>query len=243
MDDQLKSGLECVDSSIGERVLNLESPALDAGERELLEAHRDVCAFCRLTLDLHHKLEVGIRDGSLKIDSSGVFKPVRRHDWLGWAAATAIAASLVFMFVLPPRPVGSPLVLRGANRTQFLRPVEGEVVRTGDLTLSWTEVPGADGYRVQVSGLHDGSTWTGVADEAHLVIPKDALSASKETYRVVLSTVPEDLLPLGGTSVSFQTGGALAVASHRARKAQPVSYLFALSGLALAIVSVFNRRP
>lgn len=242
MDDQLKSGLECVDIGVGKRILNLESPALDADERELLEAHKEVCAFCRLSLDLHLKLGIGIRDGSLQVDTSAVAKPVRRHDWMGWAAATAIAASLVFLFVLPPRPVGSALVVRGVSKTQFLRPAEGEVVRAGDLALSWTEVPGADGYRVRVTGLHGGSTWTGISDEAHLVIPKDAVPAGEETYRILLSTVPEDLLPPGGASVSFQTGGSLAVASHRARNAQPVSYIFALSGLALAIASVINRR-
>ena len=242
MDDQINSGLECVDAKIGERILNLESPALDADERELLEAHKEVCAFCRLALDLHLKLGVGIRDGSLEVDTSAVLKPARRHDWMGWAAATAIAASLVLMFVLPPRPVGSPLVVRGANKTRFLRPVEGEVVRAGDLELGWTEVPGADAYRVQVTGLHGGSTWTGISDEAHLVVPEGAVPAGEETYRVLLSTVPDDLLPPGGASVSFRTGGSLAMASHRVRKAQPVSYLFALSGLALAIASVINRR-
>ena len=242
MDDQLKPGLACVDTGVGERILDLASPTLDPDERELLEAHKEVCAFCRLALDLHLKLGNGIRDGSLKIETSAVSKPVRRHDWMGWAAGTAIAASLVLMFVLPPRPVGSPLVLRGANKAQFLRPAEGEVVRKGALALSWTEVPGADGYRVQVTGTYTGSTWTGISDEAHLVIPKDAVPANEETYRVILSTVPEDLLPPGSVSVSFQTGGALAVASHRARKAQPVSYLFALSGLALMIASVVHRR-
>lgn len=242
MDDQLKSGLECVDIRVGERILDLASPALEVKERELLEAHKEICAFCRLALDLHVKLESGIRDGSFQIATSAVSKPVRRHDWLGWAAGAAMAASLVLMFVLPPRPAGSPLVLRGVNKTQFLRPAEGEVVRTGDLALSWTEVPGSDGYRVQVNGINTGSTWTGLTDEAHLVIPKAAVATNKETYRVLLSTVPEDLLPPGGASVSFQTGGALAVASHRARKAQPVSYLFALSGLGLMIASVVSRR-
>lgn len=242
MDDQLYSGLECVDTRVGERILDLVSPGLDVDERELLEAHKEVCAFCRLALDLHRELENGIRNGSLEIGASAVARPVRRNDWTRWAAGTAMAAGLVLMFMLPPRPVGPSLVLRGVNQTQFLRPAEGEVVRTGDLALSWTEVPGCDGYRVQVTGIHTGSTWTGVSDEAHLVIPKDAVSTNEETYRVILSTVPEDLLSPGGASVSFRTGGALAVASHRARKAQPVSYLFALSGLALMIASVVRRR-
>ena len=242
MDDQLKSGLECVDKDIGERILNLASPALDPDERELLEAHLDVCAFCRLSYDLHLELESGIRDGSIKMDTSAVVKPARRHEWLGWAGAAAIAASLVLMFMLPPRPVGSPSVVRGASKAQFLRPVEGEIVRAGELGLHWTEVPGADEYRVQVTRLDDGSSWTGLADEAHLVIPKDAVPLSDERYRVILSTVPEDLLPPGGASVSFQTGGSLAVAAHRARKAQPVSYLMAISGLTLLIGFAVNRR-
>lgn len=242
MDDLYKSGLACVDPGVGERILNLATPALDPSERELLEAHKEVCAFCRLALDLQLRLGNGIRDGSLNIESTAASRPVRRPDWLSWAAGTAIAASLVLMFVLPPRPVGSPLTLRGTNQTRFLRPVEGEVVRTGELALSWTAVPGADEYRVQVTGIHGGSTWTGVSDAAELDIPEDAVPANDETYRVILSTVPEDLLPPGGASVSFRTGGGLAVASHRARQAQPVTYLFTLSGLALAIAAVFQHR-
>jgi hypothetical protein len=115
-------------------------------------------------------------------------------------------------------------------------------VSKGELALSWTEVPGADGYRVQVTGLNTGSTWTGTADEARLVLPEDAVPAGDETYRAILATVPEDLLPPGGASVSFKTGGPLAIASHRAQKAQLVSYIFALSGLILAIVAGYSRR-
>ena len=48
MDDQLNSELECVDTSVGERILNLESPALDTSERELLEAHKAERLLARL---------------------------------------------------------------------------------------------------------------------------------------------------------------------------------------------------
>ena len=242
MDDQLNNQLECVDTSVGERILELESSTLDADERILLEAHRDVCSFCRLTLDLHHRLGSGIRDGSLEVNKFNDLKIVQQRKWTGWTAAVAIAASLVLVMVLPPRPVGPTLVERGTDDAQFLQPVEGEVVRDGELTLAWTDVPGADSYRVQITGLNEGFTWQGTSDELQLVVPQIAGLTSNETYRVLLSTVPADLLPPGGTSVSFRTGGFFAVASHRVRRAQPVSYMLALSGLAMAFACMIRRR-
>lgn len=231
-----------MDDAVGKRILDLASPALEADERDFLEAHLAVCAYCRLALDLHAKLGEGIRDGSLNAEAHPMARRVARPNWFGWGAGAAVAAGLILMFALPPRPTGTTLVLRGPDKTRFLRPVEGEVVRKGSLALRWTEVPGADGYRVQVTGLNGGSTWTGTAEEASLVLPGDAIPAGEETYRAILSTVPEDLLPPGSASVSFKTGGLLAVASHQAQRAQLVSYVFALAGLTLAIAAFYRRR-
>lgn len=241
MNDQRDRGLECVDPDIGNRILNLAQPTIDADERGLLEAHADVCAFCRLTLDLHHRLGEGIRDGTLANDNSGVPAPGRRRGWTGWTAIAAMAASLVCLIILPPRPVGPGIAGRGPNETRFLRPVEGEVVGGGDLTIAWTQVPDADTYRIRVTNVRNGTTWTESTKESRLVIPADTDLIQGETFRVLLSTVPADLLPPGGASVTFRTGGHLAVVSHRARRAQPVTYVLALAGLALATLFVTGR--
>lgn len=242
MNEQYEKGLECVDADVGEGILDLCLPALDADDRNLLEAHRDVCAHCRLTLDLHHRLEAGMRDGSLADVAPRAAHAGRRRGWTGWAAIAATAASLVCMAMLPPRPIGPALAGRGPDDTRFLSPVEGQVVGGGELDVAWTEVEGASSYGVRISDASGGSGWSDTSTEAALVVPADLELERGATYRILLQTVPADLLPPGGASVTFRTGSILDVMVHRARRAQPIAYLLALTGLSLAAVFAAVRR-
>ncbi len=245
MNDRIDQGLACVDPKVGERILELAlpTPVADTDERRLLTAHAEVCAYCRLTLDLHRSLAEGLADGSLTSASARVRNQTRIRDWTGWAAVAAIAASLACLLLLPPRAVGPSLVLRGGpDESRFLRPVEGEVVGGSGLNISWTAMPGADSYRIRLTGGPDDFAWTAETSQAHLVIPASADLPPGETFRVLLSTVPADLMPPGGISVSFRTGGTAAVASHRIRQAQPIVFLLAFAGLGCAMIAGVYRR-
>lgn len=53
--------LECVDTAVGDRVLEATRPGLDSDMRQLVEAHLEVCAFCRQTVDLEQRIAGAVR--------------------------------------------------------------------------------------------------------------------------------------------------------------------------------------
>jgi hypothetical protein len=246
MSERVESGFECVDVRVGERILDFETRKLQDGERDLLTAHLEVCAHCQLTLDLNRRLAEGIRQGTLLADAEVRRVPGWWRHPARWMSAAALAASLVFLAILPPQPVGPSMTLRGEDGPGFIRPVEGEVVGFENLAINWSAVPGAESYSIRLDdttadGPHGGG-WTHSTTEPTVVIPPGVLREEDSNYRVLLSTVPADLIPPGGISVTFRTGSLKAVAGHRARHGQPIAYLVSLAGLMLGAVSLIGKR-
>lgn len=235
--------LDCVEPSVGDRILELLDENLGAEDRRLLEAHRHVCAQCRLVLDLERGFAEALGEPSLDSDGPRVVGVIGRRVWAGWAAVAAIAASLVLMFGLPPRPVGSTVASRGSEQVGFVAPVEGEVVAADGFRLRWRPVQGAASYRVRIGGLEEGTLWTGTSSRPELAVPAEVELTEGAEYRALLSTVPEDLLPAGGRSVTFRTGSRREILTHRASHARPVAYVLALTALALGVFFAFGRRP
>jgi len=242
MDDRRNLKPACVDPAVGDRILDLTLPAIDADDRRLLEAHVEACALCRLTLDLEHRLGEGIRDGSLigaELNSSSYR---RQRTWTGWIAVAATAASLACLLVLPPRPVGPAVAVRGPGEAGFLRPVAGEVIAGNEMMIAWADVPGADLYRVRITEIHTGETRTETTRETRLLTRSGSGPSSDGTYRILLSTEPSDLLPPGGVSVVYRSGGRFGVIIHRAKMAQPVTYAMAFAGLIFTVMFALGRR-
>jgi len=241
VDDNLTMDLDCVDPTVGARIFKLTLPKSidDAAEHQLLSAHAEVCASCSLTLGLHERMAAGITDGSLLPDQAKIPRPANNWRWANGLAVSALAASLVFLLLLPPRPMGPSVVIRGDLEAGFQKPIEGEVVSEANLEVSWNPIPGADNYQLSLTRVSDGFTWEESTNETSLVLSSDEIIRKNESYRVLLSTVPQDLLPPGSTSVSFRTGSSLSIFSHRLRQAQPVVYWLGFGALALASASLF----
>ena len=232
--------LECVDLAIGERILEAGRPGLDPETRQLLEAHLEACAFCRQTVDLEQRLAAAIREGSVSGTRSR--GRVRRPLWAGAAALAAAAAAVLCLIILPPRPVGPTVSIRGAESARFLRPVEGEVVLRNAFAASWKAVPGADSYELHLSEVDGPSSWTASTTETHWELPADVHLSERESYRLVLATVPADLLAPGAARVRFRVGGARDLIRHRAARAQPITYGLLVVGLLLAFYAIQARR-
>ncbi len=238
------TAFECVDPSVGDEIWRLDLPAIDAASRHVLEAHVSVCHACRLHRDLDTRTGRLVRDGELEpvaappaaTGTSGVARAA------GVAAALAIAASMVGVLFLPPRPSEGVMTVRGEGEARFTRPVEGEVVTAGACRLSWTEVPGASSYEVRVTDREGAFAWTGTTDRNRIDVPADAGLAGDADYKAVLSARPLDLLPPGRTSVAFRTGTSAAVAAHRLRRAQPWLHGLGLAGLCLGVFALVRRR-
>ena len=232
--------LECVDTAIGERILEAGRPGLDPEMRHLLEAHLEVCAFCRQTVDLEQRLAAMIRAGSRR--GARARGRGRRPLWAGAAALAAAAAAVFCMMTLAPRPVGPTVSIRGAESARFLRPVEGEVVTRDALSVNWTEVPGADSYELHLSEVDGPSSWTASTMGTRWEPCADVELSEGGSYRLVLATVPEDLSTPGSPSVRFRVGGSWDLVRHRMARAQPISYGLLVVGLLLGFYSIRARR-
>lgn len=244
MNDSIDQGLSCIDPKVGKRILQLITAESSSKEtdRNLLTAHAETCAYCSLALDLHRRLGDGIRDGSLPVVSAKVVNPSNLNRWTGWSAVTVLAASLTLMFLMPPQPVGPSLVLRGEGNAGFIRPIEGEVVAEGDLSVSWTAIPGADSYRIDLTGGQSGLSWSGESRDTNLIVPVTDSLEHGDNLRIILSSVPADLLPPGGVSVNVNIGGRYSIIAHRIRHAPPVALGLGLVGLLLAVFFALGRR-
>lgn len=228
--------LECVDPTTGESILELSRSGLDSRVRTLLEAHLEVCAYCRQTVDLERRLATSPRHRRSA--------RVRPSWWAGAALATA-AASAFCMMSLAPRPIGPTVSLRGPDDARFVRPVEGEVVLgsgSSEFSARWTEVAGADSYELKLSEVDGSGSWTASTLEPYWQAGDDLRLTPGKTYRLVLSTVPADLVPPGEASVRFVAGRTSAMIVHRARRAQPVAYFLFVAALILGFHAVRSKR-
>lgn len=241
--DTHSNGIRCVDPSVGERILDLTSSSGPGPDHDLLAAHLEICAHCRMTLDLEQSIAQGLRDGSLVAAEQVHRFPTWARSAAGAFSIAALAASLILMVFLPPVP-GGPVIAPRGTTSEFLRPVEGEVVSVRGLKLTWTPIPGARSYRVRIeeTGTEEGARWTGTTSESFLEITADGLATEKARYRAVLATVPDDLLGRGDISVAFRTGNFAEVAWYRMTHAKlPVRVLLGV-GLLAGLVLLPGKR-
>ncbi len=244
MTDRTDTIFDCVEPDVGDRIWQLDQPALDAAERRKLEAHVVVCHACRLQRELDARARRLVRDGELGLDGAPVARmvPARRPRATAAAAVLAVAASLVLALLSPPRPVGVDVTVRGEDDVVFTRPVEGEVVKVDGCRLSWTEVDGATGYTVRISSRDGSFTWQGDTDRAVLDLPDEVALAAGGSYKALLSARPADLLPPWRTSVAFEAGSSWRVAAHRLLRARHWIHGLGAAGLVLLGFAAVRRR-
>ncbi len=234
----------CIDPDVGDRIWQLDRPALDAKLRSKLEAHVAACHACRLHRELDARARELVCAGEIEEDGAAATRTGKLAVYrrVGLVAALAVAASLAFAMLTTPRPAKIDVAIRGEDDVRFTRPVEGEVVAVESSRLSWTEVPGATGYRVRVSSLDGSFTWEGDTDHAALTLPDEVALEAGSSYKALLSTQPADLLPPWRTSVAFEAGSTWRVAAHRLLRAQRWVHGLGVAGLALFGFVAFRRR-
>ncbi len=156
--------------------------------------------------------------------------------------AVAVAASLACVLLLPPRPA-SPLPLRrGGAETVFVRPVEGEILRSGLRQMEWQAVAGATQYLVQLRDEEGRQLWEGNTDRTQIRLPAAVRLVCGRGYRAFLTVRPPDLNPPGGASVAFRAGGIWDCALQRARRPDLCALLLGIAGLGLICLGMAGRR-
>lgn len=227
--------LECIEPAVGNRIFELSRPGADPDFTGLGQAHLQACAFCRQAVDLDERLAARLRMTRRRTMRPG------RPLWLGGVSLATAAAAVVCMMTLTPRPVGPSVSIRGAANARFVRPVEGEVVLPRGASAHWTEIDGADSYRVRLSDLDTQQSWATETSVTEWNLRAEVNLVPGHEYRLVLSTVPADLLAPGGASVRFTAGSVPSWIAHRVAKAPPVAYGLLIAALALGIYAFRSR--
>lgn len=238
MNELWKTPFERVDPEVGERIWRLEQPDLDASARAELDAHLTACDACRLLVSLDATTRTLVRDGRLEREEVAL-RPRRigtRRPAAPWIAGLSLAASIVAIVLVPPRPVLRRSDVRGPEPIRFLRPVEGEVIAANRPVLRWTAIAGASRYFVELRDRDGRSFWTGESAVPALRLPGGISLPRGHAFKAILSVEPSDLMPPGATSVVFRRGSAWGLAMHRIRWAHPLiqgASLVALTWLVL----------
>jgi len=206
--------------------------------RATLEAHLEACHACRLLARLDAKTQALARAGRLRSQDPGAAVQASRPSGrtrgrFNWAAALPLAASLVAMLALPPRPTTHGGRARGSDVVRFTRPIEGEIVSTREPELSWTPIPHATGYAIELRDPDGRSVWTGETGVPRIRVPQAAALTPGREYRALLSVRPADLAPPAPASVVFRSDSFGPVVLHRLRWAHPLLQAATVASLAL----------
>lgn len=233
------SGYECVDPSIGEHLPLLDHADLDAERRQELLDHLSVCDACRLRRALIDQVSRGVADGRLLRDRGGRPPSSRVSTIFAAAGALATAAGLALILWLPPVARDAGMLVRADETGGFQRPVEGEVVGSGGITLAWHPVDGATSYRIVVEAVNGEARWEGRRERSPVTVPSAANLPANTPLRARLETTPRDLMPPGGWSVDFQTGAPTAILKQRLVHGALVGRIAVGGGLVLLALALF----
>lgn len=245
-------GFECVEPQLGSRLWNLDDPACEAELRHELELHLTICACCRLEHDTRQLVADALRSGMPVRRRGGT----ERRTWQRLVArgtmlcgTTLLAATLVFLVVLPPTDRSDGARARGPQTAiRFERPQSGEIVLGDQPTMAWNDVPRATEYRVTLTEIGGPWRWSGSTDASRLRVPAAANLPPDRPIRVVVETTPRDLLPPGGLSSSFERGNLLRVTRYRISHVPKkliilatASFVFLITALGMILAPRFER--
>lgn len=244
------AGFECVEPELGARIGDLDLPDLSAESRQLLMGHLTICDRCRLVRDVTPLVIETLREQNTA--GSG---PIPRHRGrrrslpglrLGTVAGAAlVAASFALLAILPPRiPSPGDLTRDGQAAPRLLRPLPGEIVPSDDVNLQWSPIRGATRYTVQLTEIGGDWRWSGTTEVSGLDIPLSAGLPFNRDIRVVVTTIPTDLLSPGALSGSFRLGRLESVAAFRLRHPPFAAVVTCLIGIAILVSSRYGAiRP
>ena len=237
-------GYECVEPAVGAHLPLLDDPDLPADERARLEDHLAICDACRLRRALQLRVGAELASGRLTLPA-GARRPRRRIAARAFAAfgGLAAAAGLALVLGLPPQARDHGLLVRGMPDSGMTRPVEGEVVAARPPAFRWEAIEGVSQYRVVVEEVGGTFRWQGETESTSLELPHTLRLVPGSDYRVRLETIPPDLAPPTGWSVSFSAGSWNTVLDQRLRHGQPAAYALLIVGALCAIVALVARRP
>lgn len=238
--DPARLRLECVQPDLGADLWRRDLPDCDPELAARLDRHVAVCDACRLERMVQATLAAGLAAEALR-DARPALVPARRLPLAATGGWLALAASLALATLLPPGTLTGGPTRGGATGGGFVHPVEDEVV-AGTPDLQWKAVPGATGYVVALDGVGGDHHATARTDANRLPAGKAFTLPAPGRYRAIVRTIPDDLTPPEGMSVTFRSGSRGQQFTYRIGAAPWPLRLLGLSGLLLGMSGVVRRR-
>lgn len=236
---------QCIEPELGDQIHMLEREDLDPRLRRRLEHHLEHCDACRERAVFERSLGRLVAGGAVEVPLS--LSP-RRVAARVTALAAPLAAALCIVLALFLQP--SPAALlggrdAGAHRGPdgafaVTRPVDGQAVGGGPVTLSWRPVDHASGFVVRVTQTDGDYAWTGETADTRLALPGGAPVPGE--YLAVVEAVPAGVAPDGPAAVAFRRDHAGAVLAWRLNHPPAASRWLALAALGLGAAALALRR-
>jgi hypothetical protein len=200
-----ETDLECIESSLGELLWQIDDPALAPDLATQLELHIRHCAACRLQISLQRDVESGLRNGQLKIHASLNDVPAWVRPVSGFSGL-ALAASLALIFIIPPSLPNSNMVVRGGDDPEIISPLPDVVIHDRTPHIQWTTMERANKYRVSVRTVDGQYSWSSETTAAEVTIPDESHLPASARLRVSVEPIPAHAAPDGAIRSSFRTG-------------------------------------
>ncbi len=243
MDDEMFE-YECIDRELGSNLWRLDSDDTAPELRKRLETHVSFCADCRIRRRINAEMSTGLNKGHLQLPPKAGLNLFSRS--VTATGFLALAASVLFMFMLPPVPAHQKMVVRGDDNIKtIISPIPDEVLLNHNPTISWQFLPEATSYQVRVEGVGNAYKWQQKTSDSQIQIPAGKNLPNSERFRVFVEPVPGYLAPAGGWRSSFSTASILPFLKYRIGAAPlmvQVMSLFSLGLLALGAITPLVRK-
>ncbi|MCI0445212.1 hypothetical protein L0152_18635 [bacterium] len=128
-----------------DELFQLLSNSLDSGIRRKIASHLEVCTDCSQEFKLARQLSENLADSAAPISFW------QKPEWRSLLAAAAIVLALTAGILITKRTSinTAPPVERGEQSIDFkAEPADGEQLDAAPAKLKWSEIPGAQNYRV-----------------------------------------------------------------------------------------------
>ncbi|MCP4144916.1 MAG: hypothetical protein GY752_06480 [bacterium] len=220
---------ECIEPELGQELWQYDCPEVDPDLKTKLGNHLTLCQKCNQIRELDSVLASGLSNGTLQIKKPVYASPVKRYAtrFVASMGTMAIAAGLVLMFMLPIQENANQ-VDRGLDKSGFFMPVDSEVITGGKVNLAWAPVKRATGYLLRLESAEGDWQHSVKTDKNRIMIPHLPAESNITAY---LKSIPGDLSPIGGWSISFRHGSFSEFAQFRVKNSAVFARILIVFGL------------
>ncbi|MCP4122613.1 MAG: hypothetical protein GY751_12740 [Bacteroidetes bacterium] len=220
---------ECIEPELGQELWQYDHPVVDPDLKTKLGNHLTLCQKCNQIRELDSVLANGLSNGTLQIKKPVYTLPAKRYAtrFVASMGSMAIAAGLVLMFMLPIQKNVNQ-VDRGLAESGFLMPIDSEVITGGKVNLAWAPVKNAAGYILRMETSESDWQWSTKTDKNRIIVDHLPAHSNITAY---LKSIPGDLSPIGGWSISFRHGSFSEFAQFRVKNSAVFARILIVFGL------------